>query len=109
MPNSDKVKVRIPAKARKGEIIEIKAQLSHDMESGQRKDADGKPIPRRVVTKFTCTWNNDPIISADWHQAVSANPISTFFAVASASGKIKLSWWDEAGTVYDYTHDIVVE
>ena len=109
MVNSDRVKVRIPAKAKKGEIIEIKTQLSHDMESGQRKGADGKPIARRIITKFTCSWNGEPVISADWHQAVSSNPFSSFFAVASASGTIKLTWWGEAGEVYEYAHDIVVE
>jgi sulfur-oxidizing protein SoxZ len=109
MANSDRVKVRIPAKAKKGEIIEIKTQLSHDMETGLRKDAAGKTIPRRIVNRFTCAWNGEPVISADWHQAVSSNPFSSFFVVASASGKIKLSWWDETGEVYEYTHDIVVE
>ncbi|MBI3444846.1 MAG: thiosulfate oxidation carrier complex protein SoxZ [Magnetospirillum sp.] len=109
MANSDRVKVRIPAKAKKGEIIEIKTQISHDMETGQRKDAAGKTIPRHIITRFTCTWNNEPVISADWHQAVSANPFSSFFALASASGKIKLSWFDENGEVFEYVHDITVE
>lgn len=51
MANSDRVKVRIPAKAKKGEIIEIKTQISHDMETGQRKDAAGKTIPRHIDRK----------------------------------------------------------
>jgi sulfur-oxidizing protein SoxZ len=109
MANSDRVKVRIPAKARKGEIIEIKTQLSHDMETGLRKDATGKTIPKRIVNRFTCTWNDEPVISADWHQAVSANPYCSFFAVATASGTIKLNWFDETGEIYTYSHDIVVE
>jgi sulfur-oxidizing protein SoxZ len=109
MANSDRVKVRIPAKAKKGELIEIKAQIVHDMESGQRKDAAGKAIPRRVITKFTCAWNGEPVISADWYSAVSANPFTAFFATASATGKIVLTWYDEAGETFEYTHDIVVE
>jgi len=109
MANSDRVKVRIPPKAKKGEIIEIKTQVSHDMETGLRKDAAGKTIPRHIITRFTCTWNNEPVISADWHQAVSANPFASFFAVATASGKIKLSWFDENGETLEYVHDIVVE
>lgn len=109
MPNSDRVKVRIPAKAKKGEIIEIKTQISHDMETGLRKDAAGKTIPRHIITRFTCSWNDEPVISADWHQAVSANPFSSFFAIATASGKIKMTWFDESGESYEYIHDIAVE
>ena len=109
MGNSDRVKVRIPAKAKKGEIIEIKTQISHDMETGLRKDGAGKTIPRHIITRFTCSWNDEPVISADWHQAVSANPFSSFFATATASGKIKLTWFDENGETFDYIHDIAVE
>jgi len=109
MANSERVKVRIPAKAGKDETIEIRTQVIHDMESGQRKDSAGRTIPRRIITKFTCTWNAEPIISADWHQAVSANPFSSFFAVATESGRIQLTWWDEAGEVLSYGHDIVVD
>lgn len=109
MANSDRVKVRIPAKARKGEIIEIKTQISHDMETGLRKDGAGKTIPRRIINRFACTWNNEPVISADWHQAVSANPFASFFAVATASGKIRLTWHDETGESFEYVHDIIVE
>lgn len=109
MANSDRVKVRIPAKAKKGEIIEIKTQISHDMETGLRKDGAGKTIPRRIINRFTCTWNNEPVISADWHQAVSANPFASFFAMATSSGKIKLTWFDETGERFEYAHDILVE
>jgi sulfur-oxidizing protein SoxZ len=109
MANSDRVKVRIPAKAKKGEIIEIKTQISHDMETGLRKDGAGKTIPRRIINRFSCTWNNEPVISADWHQAVSANPFASFFAMATSSGKIKLTWFDETGESFEYAHDILVE
>ena len=40
-------RVRMPATAKKGEIIEVKTLISHDMESGQRKDAEGKIVPQR--------------------------------------------------------------
>ena len=35
-------RVRVPAKAAAGEMIEIKTLISHEMESGQRKD-QGRP------------------------------------------------------------------
>lgn len=103
------IKSRVPSKARKGEIIEIKAQVTHDMETGQRKDAAGKPIPRRIINKFVCTWNDDVVVSSDWHTAMSANPFVSFFAVASESGKIKLAFHDDSGEVYEQVSEIVVE
>lgn len=106
---SPSIKTRIPAKARKGEIIEIKAQISHDMETGQRKDAGGMPLARRIIKKFVCTWNGEVVISADWHTAMSANPLITFYALAEKSGPIKLAYHDDNGEVYEASADVVVE
>ena len=50
-------RVRIPAQAKPGEIIEIKTLISHDMESGQRKDSSGKTIPRKIMNTFTAKFN----------------------------------------------------
>ena len=35
-------RVRMPATAKAGEVVEVKTLISHEMESGQRKDKDGK-------------------------------------------------------------------
>ncbi len=39
-------RVRMPATAKAGEIIEVKTLISHEMESGQRKDASGEKSAR---------------------------------------------------------------
>ncbi|CAA7624322.1 thiosulfate oxidation carrier complex protein SoxZ [Magnetospirillum sp. UT-4] len=102
------IKARIPAQAKKGEVIEIKAQITHDMESGQRKHPDGTPIPRRIINKFVCTWNKDVVVSSDWHTAMSANPFVTIYALATESGKITLTYHDDNGEKYEHSADIVV-
>ncbi|MGE4278431.1 MAG: thiosulfate oxidation carrier complex protein SoxZ [Magnetospirillum sp.] len=107
--NTPTIKTRIPAKAKKGEIIEIKAQITHDMETGQRKDAGGMPLARRIIKKFVCTWNAEVVISADWYTAMSANPLITFTALAEKSGPIKLAFHDDNGEIYEATADVVVE
>ncbi len=42
-----KPRIRLPEQAKVGEVIEVKTLISHVMETGQRKEADGKPIPRQ--------------------------------------------------------------
>lgn len=103
------IKTRIPAKAKKGEIIEIKAQITHDMETGQRKQANGMALSRRIINKFVCRWNGEIVISADWHTAMSANPFVSFFAVAETSGPIKLSFHDDNGEIYESVTEVAVE
>jgi uncharacterized protein (TIGR00266 family) len=46
-------RIKLPETAKPGEIIEIKTLISHIMETGQRRDKDGRPIPRKIINTFT--------------------------------------------------------
>jgi sulfur-oxidizing protein SoxZ len=84
--------------AKKGEIVEVKALVSHIMESGQRKDSKGAVIPRKILNKFTCTVNGKLVFSADFQPAVSANPYIQFKFKAMESGPVVLTWTDDDGS-----------
>lgn len=105
-----KPRVKVPKKAEKGELIEIKTLISHKMESGQRKDSKtGELIPRQIINKFVCTFNGETVFSADWHGAVSANPYMSFFMVAQESGELAFTWEDDDGSTYSKTAKLTVE
>lgn len=101
-------RVRMPSTAKPGEIMEVKTLISHQMESGQRKDASGKIIPRHIINKFTATFNGQEILSADWYPAISANPYQSFSVRAKESGVFVFSWYDDDGAVYKSEHKITV-
>lgn len=103
-----KPRVKVPKSASAGEIITIKTLISHKMESGQRKDSDGKAIPRQIINKFTAEFNGQPVFSADIHPAVSANPYLEFTAKVSESGKFTFTWVDDDGSVYTDEQEIAV-
>ena len=81
-----------------GEIVEVKALVSHVMETGQRKDSSGKTIPRKIINKFTCTVNGKEVFSADFEPAISANPYIQFKFKARESGPVVLTWTDDDGS-----------
>ena len=104
-----KPRVRVPSSAGKGEVIEIKTLISHSMESGQRKDKQGNPIPRKIINKFTCTYNGEEVFSMDLHPAISANPYISFFLKAEKSGDLEFAWTDDDGSVYTKTASLTVQ
>lgn len=108
MASKVKPRVKVPKKAEKGEVIEIKTLISHKMESGQRRDKDGNTIPRQIINHFVCTYNGEVIFEADWHGAVSANPYMAFRTVAIESGELVFTWTDDDGSVYTTTAKIEV-
>ena len=56
--------INVPAKARRGEIIEIRTLTSHIMETGFRHTADGALVPRDIITSFTCRYNGETVLAA---------------------------------------------
>ena len=102
-----KPRVKVPKTASAGEVITIKTLISHNMESGQRKDKDGKVIPRQIINKFTCDFNGKPVFSCDIEPAISANPYFEFTAKVMESGTFKFAWVDDNGETY--THEQAIE
>lgn len=84
--------IRLPARARPGEVITIQAAISHPMETGHRPGADGRVLPRDIVRRFECEYDGARIFAADLHPAVAANPYLSFTTVATRSGEIAFRW-----------------
>jgi sulfur-oxidizing protein SoxZ len=105
---AEKPRLKLPKEAKKGEVIEIKTLLPHIMESGQRKDKDGKIIPRKIINKFACEFNGKPVFTANLEPAIAANPYMQFHAKVDESGKFKFTWTDDDGTVTTAEETITV-
>jgi sulfur-oxidizing protein SoxZ len=102
-------RVRLDKKeAKKGDLIEVKTLISHVMESGQRRDAAGKSIPRKIINKFTAELNGKPLFTADIEPAVSANPYLQFKFKAEESGTLKFTWVDDDGSTITAEEKITV-
>ncbi len=103
-----KPRVKVPKKAAKGEVVVIKTLISHEMESGQRKDKQGNPIPRQILHTFKCEFNGQPVFSCDLEPAVSANPYLEFSAKVDESGTFTFTWLDDDGSTYSTDAEISV-
>jgi sulfur-oxidizing protein SoxZ len=101
--------INVPAKAKRGEIIEIKTLMSHIMETGYRRTTTGEVIPRDIITSFTCRYNGVEIFRADLFPAIAANPFITFFTVATESGKFEFDWVGDHGFAETASASLVVE
>jgi len=92
-----KARIKLPESAKIGDVIEIKTLISHVMETGQRKDADGKPIPRSIINSFQATFAGEQVFAAELHPGISANPYLSFFMKVPGPGELEFTWIDDAG------------
>jgi sulfur-oxidizing protein SoxZ len=93
-------RLRVPASAAAGEVIEVRTLLSHPMESGHRTDGDGRPIPRLIVETMVATFNGVEVFRAEWGPGVAANPYQAFMLRIEAPGDLEVTWSDEAGNMW---------
>jgi sulfur-oxidizing protein SoxZ len=81
-----------------GDWTEVKVLMSHEMETGQRKDAAGKVIPAWFIQNVSVTYNGKTVLSAQWGPAVAKNPFVAFKFKGGAKGdKVVVTWQDNRG------------
>ena len=101
--------IKVPAKAKHGDVIEIKTLISHPMESGYRVGTNGTMIPRDIIRQFVCTYNGEDVFRAELSPAIAANPFISFFTVATESGTIAFEWRGDNGFAASENATITVE
>lgn len=100
--------INAPKEVPRGEIIEIKAMIAHVMETGYRRDAQGAAVPRNIIHRFVCLYDDVEIFSAELFPAISANPFLAFSTIATKSGTLTFAWTDDLGTTQRATAEIKV-
>ena len=93
----NKPRIRLPDVIKVGDIIEIKSLVGHVMETGQRRDVDGKIVPRNIINAFAATFNGRTVFEAELQPGISANPYIAFTMKVSGPGELVFTWADDAG------------
>ena len=101
-------RIQAPNAAVKGEIFQVKAIISHPMETGLRHDEQGQSIPRAIINTFSCRYNDEVVFSVELHEAVAANPYLEFYLRATRSGRLEFVWEEDGGGLYTLSHGITV-
>lgn len=96
-----RARITMPRSAKRGEIVEIRTLIAHPMESGYRPGEDGRVLPRDLIRHFSCHYEDERgdelVFSAELFPAVAANPLISFYTVATASGTLRFSWEGDNG------------
>jgi sulfur-oxidizing protein SoxZ len=81
-----------------GDKVDVRVLMSHEMETGQRKDAKGATVPAWFIQNVTATHNGKVVLSAEWGPAVSKNPFLAFkFSGGKVGDKVAITWTDNKG------------
>lgn len=105
---SRRVHVKVPARAKQGEIIRLMTKLNHPMESGWRHLQNGKAVAKDLVGQFVCRFDGVEIFRAEFDAGTAGNPYLSFYVRAEKSGSYRFSWIGKDGEDYHATAAIEV-
>jgi sulfur-oxidizing protein SoxZ len=81
-----------------GGVTDIRVLMTHPMETGQRKDQDGKLVPVHFIQSVTVKMNGKTVLECQASQGVSRNPVFSFRVKGGSKGdRIEVSWLDNMG------------
>lgn len=99
--------VTLPRTAIAGQVVSVRTLLAHPMETGLRPDGQGRLVPRDIVQQLTVTFNAQPVLQAQLHPAVAANPFVAFDFVPDRSGVLELRWSGDGG--FEHVERVALE
>lgn len=92
-----KPRIKLPDTVKTGDVIEVKTLVTHVMETGNRKDKDGKPIPRDILNTFVAKFGDREVFRAELGPGISANPYISFQMRVPGPGAFEFYWTDDSG------------
>lgn len=101
-------RVNVPARAQRGEIIPVRALISHPMETGLRLGSGEEWVRQRIISRFMCAYRGAGLFRARLYPAVSTNPYFSFYARATASGAFEFDWYDTLDLTFTNRAEITV-
>jgi sulfur-oxidizing protein SoxZ len=107
MSDIGKVRLRLPATIKPGDVVRVRCLVIHPMERIER-DKAGKIIDKKYnyIDKVTVTYHGKTVAVFDTTQSVSENPFFAFTVKATDPGKVTVSFHDTLGDVYEGSADI---
>ncbi|WP_218240766.1 thiosulfate oxidation carrier complex protein SoxZ [Comamonas fluminis] len=97
------------ATPKKGEVVRVRAQMEHVMESGLRTDpATGKVRPRNIVNRFEARLGSALLFTWEPGISIAQNPYIEFTFLARESGELNMLWKDEQGQTLNAQKAITV-
>jgi sulfur-oxidizing protein SoxZ len=81
-----------------GNAATVRVLMSHEMETGLRKDAAGVAIPAWHIREVSAALNGKPVMTAQWGPSIAKNPFLQFsIKGAKAGDKVSITWLDNKG------------
>lgn len=97
----NRLHVKVPRTAVKGEVVRLMTKLNHPMESGWRQRLDGEVVPKALAGEFRCLFNGGEVFRANLESGTASDPYLSFHVRVEESGVFRFQWTGEGGNRFE--------
>ena len=99
-------RIRLPDRIAQGDLITVNAIVSHPMDTGFVRTADGQPIPAYFLRDVVVSYAGEQVARFEWTSGVSRDPIVSFTLRADKEGPLTMVWTDNKGGTFKQSVNI---
>lgn len=99
-------RIRVPDRIQRGDLIIVHSIVSHPMDTGFFRDADGDPIPAYFIEHVVVTYGGTEVARFDWTSGISRDPVVSFTLRADKEAPLTMVWTDNQGAAFKQSVNI---
>jgi sulfur-oxidizing protein SoxZ len=96
-------RIKVPDRIARGEVIVVNSIISHPMDTGFFRNADGDPIPAYFIKDVVVTYGEQEVARFEWTSGISRDPVVSFTVKADKEGPLTMVWTDNQGAAFKHS------
>ena len=104
--NIGEARIRVPDRIQRGDLITVNSIVSHPMDTGFFRDAEGDPIPAYFIKQVVVTYGGSEVARFEWTSGISRDPVVSFTLRADKQAPLTMVWTDNKGATFKQSVNI---
>jgi sulfur-oxidizing protein SoxZ len=93
-------RIKVPDRITRGETIVVNSIISHPMDTGFFRRADGTPIPAYFIRDVVVSYGGQQVARFEWTSGISRDPVISFTLKVDKEAPLEMVWADNQGGVF---------
>ena len=99
-------RIKVPDRISRGEVIQVNSIITHPMDTGFFRTAEGQPIPAYYIKEVVVNYGEEEVARFEWTSGVSRDPVVTFTLKADKEAPLTMVWTDNKGAAFKHSTGI---
>jgi sulfur-oxidizing protein SoxZ len=93
-------RIKVPDRITRGDVIVVNSIISHPMDTGFFRNADGDPIPPYFIKEVVVVYGEQEVARFEWTSGISRDPVVSFTVKADKEAPLTMVWTDNKGAAF---------